>query len=159
MADTQNTVNKKVYVSKDNLQYVLGLLKAKNEKLYLGKYDEAASAAKVKAGLKITVGDAAEFKFDGSEEKQIAVAAKIHNHTASNITDFDGAVKKIVFGSQDTQGTVTAHKHDNLDALNKISDTYITDWNAKIGKDDVAELKYTNTAMTGVADVKTAIEV
>ena len=75
MPNAQNTVNKRVYVSKDNLQYVLGLLKTKNEKLYLGKYDEAASAAKVKAGLKITVGDAAEFNFDGSEEKQIAVAA------------------------------------------------------------------------------------
>ena len=33
MAETQNTVKKQVYVSKDNLQYVLGLLKAKNEKL------------------------------------------------------------------------------------------------------------------------------
>ena len=32
MADTQNTVNKQDYVSKENLQYDLGLLKAKNEK-------------------------------------------------------------------------------------------------------------------------------
>ena len=158
MPETPNTVKKQVYVSKENLQKVLEFLKTQNERLYLRKGAEAASAAKVKNALTLTVGDT-DVVFDGSEAKSTAVAAKVHDHTASNISDFDGAVKKVVFGNQNTQGTVTAHKHDNLDALNKISDTYITDWNAKIGKDDVAELKYTNTAMTGVADVKTALDV
>ena len=159
MPETPNTVKKQVYVSKENLQKVLEFLKTQNETLYLRKGAEATSAAKVKAGLKITVGDAAEFKFDGSEEKQIAVAAKIHKHAASDITDLKSAVNKIVFGDENNQGTVTAHKHENLGALDKISDDYITAWNAKIGKNDVAELKYTNTAMTGVEDVKTALDV
>ena len=151
-------IKKQVYVSKENLQKVLEFLKTQNENLYLRKGAEAASAAKVKNALTLTVGDT-DVVFDGSEAKSAAVAAKVHNHTASNISDFDGAVKKVVFGSENTQGTVTAHKHDNLDALNKISDTYISDWNAKIGVNDVAKLKYANDAMTGVADVKTAIDV
>ena len=159
MADTQNTVNKQVYVSKENLQYVLGLLKTKNEKLYLGKYDEAASAAKVKAGLKITVGDEAEFNFDGSEEKQIAVAAKIHKHVASDITDLKSAVNKIVFGNEDNTGIVMAHEHLNLSVLDGISNDKVAAWDAKIGVDDVEKLAYNNDAMTGVANVKKAIDV
>ena len=159
MADTQNTVNKQVYVSKENLQYVLGLLKTKNEKLYLGKYDEAASAAKVKAGLKITVGDSAEFNFDGSEEKQIAVAAKIHKHVASDITDLKSAVNKIVFGNEDNTGIVMAHEHLNLSVLDGISNDKVAAWDAKIGVDDVEKLAYSNDAMTGVANVKKAIDV
>ena len=158
MPETPNTVKKQVYVSKENLQKVLEFLKTQNENLYLRKGAEAASAAKVKKALTLTVGDT-DVVFDGSAAKSTAVAAKVHNHTASNISDFDGAVKRVVFGSESTQGTVTAHKHDNLDALNKISDTYISDWNAKIGVNDVAKLKYANDAMTGVADVKTAIDV
>ena len=159
MPETPNTVKKQVYVSKENLQKVLEFLKTQNENLYLRKGAEAASAAKVKKALTLTVGDT-DVVFDGSEAKSTAVAAKVHNHTASNISDFDGAVKKVVFGNQDTQGTVTAHKHDNLDALNKISDSYITDWNNKIGVDDADRLKYANaTAMPGVNNVKDAIDV
>ena len=158
MPETPNTVKKQVYVSKENLQKVLEFLKTQNETLYLRKGAEAASAAKVKNALTLTVGNT-DVVFNGSEAKSAAVAAKVHSHTASNISDFDGAVKKVVFGNQDTQGTVTAHKHDNLDALNKISDSYITDWNNKIGVKDVKKLEYSNTAMTGVADVKTAIDV
>ena len=158
MPETPNTVKKQVYVSKENLQKVLEFLKTQNETLYLRKGAEAASAAKVKNALTLTVGDT-DVTFNGSEAKSAAVAAKVHNHTASNISDFDGAVKRVVFGSESTQGTVTAHKHDNLDALNKISDSYITDWNNKIGVKDVKKLEYSNTAMTGVADVKTAIDV
>ena len=158
MPETPNNVKKQVYVSKENLQKVLEFLKTQNETLYLRKGAEAASAAKVKNALTLTVGDT-DVVFNGSEAKSTAVAAKVHSHTASNISDFDGAVKKVVFGSENTQGTVTAHKHDNLDALNKISDTYISDWNAKIGVKDVAKLEYANNAMEGVADVKTAIDV
>lgn len=159
MPETPNNTNKQIYVSKQNLQSVLEFLRDKNAQLYLGKNAQAASAAKVAKSLKLTVGDAAEVAFDGSVEVSAAVAAKIHNHTASDINDFSGAVKKIVFGDENNQGTVTAHSHGNLGALDKISDDYITAWNAKIGVDDVAKLKYTNTAMTGVADVKTAIDV
>ena len=158
MPETPNTVKKQVYVSKENLQKVLEFLKTQNENLYLRKGAEAASAAKVKNALTLTVGDT-DVVFNGSEAKSTAVAAKVHDHTASNISDFDGAVKKVVFGNQDTQGTVTAHKHENLGALDKISDSYISDWNAKIGVKDVAKLEYSNTAMTGVKDVKTAIDV
>ena len=160
MPETPNNVNKQVYVSKENLQKILELLRDKNAALYLGKYDEAASAAKVKAGLKITVGDAAEFKFDGSEEKQIAVAAKIHKHAASDITDLKSAVNKIVFGNEDNTGIVMAHEHLNLSVLDGISSDDVAAWDAKIGVNDVERLAYTNaTAMPGVDNVKKAIDV
>ena len=101
MPETPNTVKKQVYVSKENLQKVLEFLKTQNENLYLRKGAEAASAAKVKNALTLTVGDT-DVVFNGSVAKSAAVAAKVHNHTASNISDFDGAVKKVVFGNQDT---------------------------------------------------------
>ena len=158
MADTQNTVNKQVYVSKENLQYVLGLLKAKNETLYLRKGAEAASAAKVKSALTLTVGDT-DVVFDGSEVKSAAVAAASHKHAVTDINDFSKEVKKVVFGDENS-GTVAAHTHSNLTALEKISDEYITAWNAKIGVNDVKKLKYTNaTAMPGVDNVKDAIDI
>ena len=158
MADTQNTINKQVYVSKENLQYVLGLLKAKNETLYLRKGAEAASAAKVKNALTLTVGDT-DVVFDGSEVKSAAVAAASHKHTVTDINDFSKEVKKVVFGDENS-GTVAAHTHSNLTVLEKISDEYITAWNAKIGVNDVEKLKYTNaTAMPGVDNVKTAIDI
>ena len=147
-----------VYISKGNLQFVLGKLRDKNEALYLRKDAEAASAAKVKSALTLTVGDT-DVVFDGSEVKSAAVAAASHKHAVTDINDFSKEVKKVVFGDE-SSGTVAAHTHSNLTVLEKISDEYITAWNAKIGVNDVEKLKYTNaTAMPGVNDVKTAIDI
>ena len=147
-----------VYISKGNLQYVLGKLRDKNEALYLRKDAEAASAAKVKSALTLTVGDT-DVVFDGSIAKSTAVAAASHKHTVTDINDFSKEVKKVVFGDENS-GTVAAHTHSNLPVLEKISDEYITAWNAKIGVNDVEKLKYTNaTAMPGVNNVKDAIDI
>ena len=151
-------INKQVYVSKENLQKILEFLKTKNESLYLRKGAEAVSAAKVKNALTLTVGET-EVAFDGSVARSAEVAAKVHKHSSTDINDFSGAVKKIVFGDENNQGTVTAHSHDNLEALNMVTVQYVKDWNAKIGVKDVEKLEYSNTAMTGVKDVKTAIDV
>ena len=153
------TINKKVYVSKENLKYVLEKLKQKNADLYLAKHATADEAAKVSKSLKITVGDAAEIAFNGETEHSIAVAAKVHKHKSTDINDFSGAVKKIVFGDENNQGTVTAHSHDNLTALNMVSEQYIKDWNAKIGVDDVARLKYNNAGVGGQTNVKEALDI
>ena len=153
------TINKKVYVSKENLKYVLEKLKLKNADLYLAKHATADEAAKVSKSLKITVGDAAEIAFNGEVEHTIEVAAKIHKHKSTDINDFSGAVKKIVFGDENNQGTVTAHSHDNLTALNMVSEQYIKDWNAKIGVDDVARLKYNNAGVGGQTNVKEALDI
>ena len=153
------TINKKVYVSKENLKYVLEKLKQKNADLYLAKHATADEAAKVSKSLKITVGDAAEIAFNGEVEHTIEVAAKVHKHSSTDINDFSGAVKKIVFGDENNQGTVTAHSHDNLTALNMISEKYIKDWNAKIGVDDVARLKYNNAGVGGQTNVKEALDI
>ena len=160
MPETPNNVNKQIYVSKQNLQKILEFLRDKNAALYLGKYDTAKEAAKVSKSLKITVGDNPQIAFNGEVEEAIEVAAKVHKHAASDITDLKSAVNKIVFGKEDNTGIVMAHEHLNLSVLDDISSDKVAAWDAKIGVDDVAELKYTNTtAMPGVDNVKDAIDV
>ena len=153
------TTNRPVYVSKDNLEKVLQHLKTRNAELYLGINAQAKEAAKVSKSLKLTVGTEPEKIFDGSVEISAAVAAKEHKHEHTDINGLTAEIKRVVFGDENNKDTVMAHSHDNLEALDKISDDYITKWNAKIGVDDVASLKYSNPAMTGVADVKKAIDV
>ena len=154
------TINKKVYVSKENLKYVLEKLKLKNADLYLAKHATADEAAKVSKSLKITVGDAAEIAFNGEAEHSIAVAAKVHKHKASDLTDFTSAVKKVVFGEQSNEDDIVmAHTHENLSVLDGIDIADVNAWNAKIGVDDVAKLKYNNAGVGGQTNVKEALDI
>ena len=146
----------KKYIDSVALKHLLEKLRDKNKDLFLGKMAEAASAAKVKNALTLTVGDT-NVAFDGSEAKSAAVAAKVHKHTAADINDFAAAVKKAAFG--DETATMTAHTHDNKEALDKISNDRITKWDAKISVDDVAKLKYTNTGVGGTTNVKDALDI
>lgn len=149
-------ITKKKYVDSAALQYLLGKLRDKNKELFLGKMAEAASAAKVNHALTLTVGDT-DVAFDGSEAKSAAVAAKVHKHTHADISDFDAAVKKAAFG--DEHATMTAHTHDNKAVLDTVSADRVGKWDAKISVDDVAKIKYENTGMTSVKDVKGALDV
>ena len=154
------TINKKVYVSKENLKYVLEKLKQKNADLYLTKHATADEAAKVSKSLKITVGDAAEIAFNGEVEHTIAVAAKIHKHKASDLTDFTSAVKKVVFGEQSNEDDVVmAHTHENLSVLDGIDIADVNAWDAKIGVDDVERLNYSNPGVGGQTNVKAALDI
>ena len=154
------TINKKVYVSKENLKYVLEKLKLKNADLYLAKHATADEAAKVTNSLKITVGDAAEIAFNGEAEHSIAVAAKVHKHKASDLTDFTSAVKKVVFGEQSNEDDVVmAHTHENLSVLDGIDIADVNAWDAKIGVDDVERLNYSNPGVGGQTNVKAALDI
>ena len=146
----------KKYIDSVALQYLLEKLRDKNKELFLGKMAEAASAAKVNHALTLTVGEN-DVVFDGSEVKSAAVAAKVHNHTHADISDFDAAVKKAAFG--DEHATMTAHTHDNKAVLDTVSADRVGKWDAKISVDDVAKIKYENTGMTSVKDVKGALDV
>ena len=149
-------ITKKKYVDSAALQHLLEKLRDKNKELFLGKMAEAASAAKVNHALTLTVGEN-DVVFDGSEVKSAAVAAKVHKHTHADITDFDAAVKKAAFG--DEHATMTAHTHDNKAVLDTVSADRVGKWDAKISVDDVAKIKYENTGMTSVKDVKGALDV
>ena len=149
-------ITKKKYVDSAALQYLLEKLRDKNKELFLGKMAEAASAAKVKNALTLTVGEDTK-TFDGSAAISAEVAAKVHKHTAADINDFAAAVKKAAFG--DETASMTAHTHDNKATLDKLSDAMLDTWNAKISVDDVAKIKYENTGMTSVKDVKGALDV
>ena len=146
----------KKYIDSAALQYLLEKLRDKNASLYLGKFAEAASAAKVANTLTLTVGEN-DVVFNGSEAKSTAVAAKVHKHTHADITDFDAAVKKAAFG--DEHASMTAHTHDNKAVLDTVSADRVAKWDAKISVDDVAKIKYENTGMTSVKDVKGALDV
>ena len=149
-------IEKKKYIDSAALQYLLGKLRDKNKELFLGKMAEAASAAKVKNALTLTVGENTK-TFDGSAAISAEVAAKVHKHTHADITDFDAAVKRAAFG--DETASMTAHAHSNKATLDKLSDAMLDTWNAKISVDDVARIKYENTGMTSVKDVKGALDV
>ena len=142
---------KKVFVTKENLQKVLTFLKGKNSELYLAKGAQAASAARVANALKLTVGDQ-EVSFDGSAEKTAAVAAKQHIHETTDITGFDAKVQQLIANAG------TTHTHANKTVLDGITADKVSAWDAKIGVEDVARIKYTNAGVGGDTDVKTALD-
>lgn len=143
---------KKVFVTKENLQKVLTYLKGKNAELYLAKGAQAASAAKVANALKLTVGDQ-EVSFDGSAEKTAAVAAKQHIHETTDITGFDAKVQQLIANAN------TTHEHANKAVLDGITADKVTAWDAKIGVEDVAKLKYVNDGVGGQTNVKAALDI
>ena len=143
---------KKVFVTKENLQKVLTFLKSKNAELYLAKGAQAASAARVANALKLTVGDQ-EVSFDGSAEKTAAVAAKQHIHETTDITGFDARVQQLIANAN------TTHEHANKAVLDGITADKVTAWDAKIGVEDVAKLKYVNDGVGGQTNVKAALDI
>ena len=143
---------KKVFVTKENLQKVLTFLKGKNSELYLAKGAQAASAAKVANALKLTVGDQ-EVEFNGSAEKTAAVAAKVHTHETTDINNFDTKVQQLIANAN------TTHEHANKAVLDGITADKVTAWDAKIGVEDVAKLKYVNDGVGGQTNVKAALDI
>ena len=143
---------KKVFVTKENLQKVLTFLKGKNSELYLAKGAQAASAAKVANALKLTVGDQ-EVSFDGSAEKTAAVAAKVHTHETTDINNFDTKVQQLIANAN------TTHEHANKTVLDGITADKVAAWDAKIGVEDVARIKYTNDGVGGQTNVKAALDI
>lgn len=144
------------YIDSVQLQYLLGKLRDKNVELFLGKHAVADEAVKVSKNLTLTVGDS-DIVFDGSTAQSATVAAKSHIHTHADISDFAGAVKKAAFGSEDA--SMTAHTHDNLTVLDKLSDDKIAAWDAKISVDDIEKIKYTNAGVGGATNVKNALDI
>ena len=143
---------KKVFVTKENLQKVLTFLKGKNSELYLAKGAQAASAARVANALKLTVGNQ-EVSFDGSAEKTAAVAAKVHTHETTDINNFDTKVQQLIANAN------TTHEHANKAVLDGITADKVTAWDAKIGVEDVAKLKYVNDGVGGQTNVKAALDI
>ena len=140
----------KKYIDKEVLQSLLTKIVNRNDARYLAKAAEAASAAKVKNALTVN-----GKTFDGSAAVDLGnLSAEGHKHTASDITDFTDAVQKVII----TAGGST-HTHGNLEVLETITSGKTSAWDAKIGVDDVAKLKYSNAGMTSVADVKGALDV
>lgn len=148
--------NKIKYIDSVQLQYLLGKLRDKNVELFLGKHAVADEAVKVSKNLTLTVGDS-DIVFDGSTAQSATVAAKSHIHTHADISDFEGAVKKAAFGSEDA--SMTAHTHDNLTVLDKLSDDKLAAWDAKISVDDIEKIKYTNAGVGGATNVKNALDI
>ena len=148
----------KNYLDQAGLTLLLQGLSTKLQKNYLAIGGTAVSAEKVVNKLTLNVGGS-NVEFDGSAAKSADVAAAEHTHEAKDVTDFEGKVKSIVFGKEDANGTVQIHNHDNLDELKQIATGDVAKWNAMIKVGDAARLTYSNDNMSGVADVKTALDV
>lgn len=137
------------YIEKTVLQSLLTKMVAKNDGRYLLKGAQALEAAKVANALTIN-GET----YDGSAAKAFNLSESGHKHAAADISDFSAAVQKVI---TDSQGSV--HTHSNLSTLEQVTDAKIAAWDAKIGKGDVAKITYSNTGMSGVSDVKAALDV
>ena len=148
----------KNYLDQAGLVKLLEGLSAKLQKNYLAIGATAVSAEKVVNKLTLNVGGT-NVEFDGSAAKSADIAAAEHTHEAVDVTDFEGKVKSIVFGAEDADGTVQIHEHDNLVELDRIAEGDVAKWNAMIKVGDVARLTYSNDNMSGVADVKAALDV
>ena len=148
----------KNYLDQAGLVKLLEGLSAKLQKNYLAIGATAVSAEKVVNKLTLNVGGT-NVEFDGSVARSADIAAAKHTHEAKDVTDFEGKVKNIVFGAEDADGTVQIHEHDNLVELDRIAEGDVAKWNAMIKVGDVARLTYSNPNMTGVADVKAALDV
>ena len=149
----------KNYLDQAGLVKLLNGLSAKLQANYLGKEATAKAAEKVVNKLTFTVGDE-QIVFDGSEAKVAsAAAAKVHTHVSGDIADFSAAVREEIFGKDAGDGVVDIHQHANLDELDKVAEGDVAKWNAMIAVGDANRLTYTNANMSGVADVKAALDV
>lgn len=146
-----------LYLDKAGLQILLTKLNAKYEGMFLGLHAEADVAKKVANKLTLNI-DGVANEFDGSGAKSLDVAAAVHTHKAADISDFKTEVRKEIFGATAGDGTVDIHKHTNLSELELIAAGDVAKWNAKIGSADVARLAYSNAGMSGVIDVKGALD-
>ena len=146
-----------LYLDKAGLQILLTKLTEKYEGKFLGLHAQADIAAKVANKLTINIDGKAE-EFDGSGAKSVSVAAAVHTHVAKDIADFATEVKKTVFGSA-VDGTMEIHTHSNFNELQLIAAGDVSKWNAKVGVNDANRLAYTSDNMSGVANVKDALDV
>ena len=145
------------YLDKAGLQLLLTKLTEKYEGKFLGLHAIADEAKKVSNALTLNI-DGVANTFDGSGAKFLDVAAAEHTHKAIDVSDFATEVKKVVFGDE-AAGEMDSHIHENLDVLDDILAADVANWDAKIGVDDVARIKYQNGNMSSVENVKQALDV
>ena len=146
------------YLDLAALKFFIAKITEKYDERYLGKHATADAANKVTNAFTVNVGGEAVV-FDGSVAKSADVAAAKHTHVAADITDFKTEVRKEVFGAGAGDGVVEIHSHLNKEELDKIADGDVAKWDAMIATGDVARLTYTNASMSGVADVKAALDI
>lgn len=145
MADQQNQIK---YTDEAGLKYALMQFLANADLRFLGINDNATSATKLKTPRNIN-----GVSFDGTTDITITANPNTHTHSASDIEDLNSAINDAITGASGT-----AHTHSNLETLEKITELKLTAWDAKIGVDDVENLKYTNTNMSAVTNVKEGLD-
>ena len=144
------------YIDQQGLQQAIGALKGKTDAAYLAKEGVAKAAEKLNAAVKINGVD-----FDGSAD--IEVEAPEHEHEIADVAGLQDAINEKV-DKVDNHSLVAdieiakIHEHDNKAELDKVVDGKVDAWDAKLGVNDVEKLVYSNTGMSGVANVKGALD-
>lgn len=136
------------YTDIDGLKYALLQFLTNADLRYLGINDNAVSASKLESAKTIN-----GVLFDGTQNITIKADPNNHKHNANDITDLNTAINNAIIGAGGT-----AHTHNNLDTLEKITEIKLSTWDAKIGTDGVANLAYTNSNMSSVTNVKEGLD-
>ena len=146
------------YIDQQGLQQAIGALKGKTDAAYLAKEGVAKAAEKLNAAVKINGVD-----FDGSADITVQAEPVDHEHEIADVAELQDALDDKVDVVADHSLVANAdiakiHEHDNKAELDKVVDGKVDAWDAKVGVNDADKLVYSNNGMSGVADVKGALD-
>jgi hypothetical protein len=146
------------YIDQQGLQKAIAALKGKTDAAYLAKDGVAEAAKKLEAAVKINGVD-----FDGSADITVKAEPEDHQHVMADVTDLQAAMDEKVDKVADHSLVANAdiakiHEHNNKAELDKVVDGKVDAWDAKLGVNDADKLVYSNNGMSGVANVKGALD-
>jgi hypothetical protein len=146
------------YIDQQGLQQAIAALKGKTDAAYLAKDGVAEAAKKLEAAVKINGVD-----FDGSAAITVKAEPEDHEHVMADVTDLQDAMDEKVDKVADHSLVANAdiakiHEHNNKAELDKVVDGKVDAWDAKLGVNDADKLVYSNNGMSGVANVKGALD-
>ena len=146
------------YIDQQGLQQAIGALKGKTDAAYLAKEGVAKAAEKLNAAVKINGVD-----FDGSADITVQAEPEDHEHEIADVAGLQDALDDKVDVVADHSLVANAdiakiHEHANKAELDKVVDGKVDAWDAKLGVNDADKLVYSNNGMSGVSDVKGALD-
>ena len=146
------------YIDQQGLQQAIAALKGKTDAAYLAKDGVAEAAKKLEAAVQINGVD-----FDGSANITVKAEPEDHDHVMADVTDLQAAmdekVDKVANHSLVADADIAKiHEHTNKAELDKVVDGKVDAWDAKLGVNDVDKLVYSNNGMSGIANVKGALD-
>ena len=97
------------------------------------------------------------------EKADAAYAGKDHDHAIADITDLqaglDGKVDKVADHSLIADADIAKiHEHANKEELDKVVNGKVSEWDAKVGINDLDQLVFSNQGLSQAQNAKAAID-